>query len=72
MGLDKGVMQSRDGLSEAELYTLESRLRKEGYRLVQKESEKDLIPGEYVKRSHSKLPDMFGGPVVWQVLWCTR
>jgi hypothetical protein len=38
----------------AELSNIESKLRKQGYRLVYKNGENDLLPGEFIKQEHSR------------------
>ena len=37
----------------AELSNAESTLREQGYRLVRKKSENDLLPGEYIRQEYS-------------------
>ena len=36
----------------AELSNFESKLRKQGYRLVYKNGENDLLPGEYIRQEY--------------------
>ena len=50
-------IQDYDG---AGLSAAESNLRQEGYRLVFKNSESDLLPGEYIKQDHSWSVNSFG------------
>ncbi len=61
--------RSSDGLSTEELARLESLLLKDGYRLVEKANEEDLLPGEYLKRQRSSYVYNFASPVAWQVVW---
>jgi len=59
----------RDRLSEAELESFESELRKEGYRLADKANESELLPGEYLKRKRSTYVYAYASPVVWELVW---
>ena len=61
--------RSSDGLSTEELARLESLLRKDGYRLVEKANEGELLPGEYLKRQRSSCVYTFASPVAWQAVW---
>jgi hypothetical protein len=53
----------------AELVTVESRLREQGYRLVRKRSENDLLPGEYIRQEFSTPIDPFGVPTKGTLRW---
>ena len=64
--------KSKDGLNLVELAEVENRLQQEGYLLTAKSNEKELLPGEYLKQSHSAFTHAFGGPVVWRIVWCLR
>ena len=59
----------RDRLTAAELASFESLLRQDGYRLVTKASESELLPGEYLKRQQSTFVYAYASPVVWEVVW---
>lgn len=66
------AMRSSDSLSTEELARLESLLQKDGYRLVEKANEGDLLPGEYLKRQRSSYIYTFASPVTWQVVWADQ
>ena len=55
----------------AEFSNAESKLREQGYRLVRKKSEKDLLPGEYIRqeyfRSMNSSGEQSGGTLRWRV-----
>ena len=55
----------------AELALAESRLREQGYRLVRKISENDLLPGEYIRQENSRSQNSSGrrpgGTLRWRV-----
>ncbi len=53
----------------AELAAAEGALRNEGYRLVRKESEKDLLPREYIKQEFAKSMKSSGGQGQWTLRW---
>jgi hypothetical protein len=50
----------------------ESELRRDGYRLVAKTGEHELLPGEYLKRQRSTYVYTYASPVVWEVVWSDR
>jgi hypothetical protein len=56
---------------EAGLFKAESILREQGYRLVRKDSENDLLPGEYIRQEHSRSMNSSGekrrGTLRWRV-----
>ncbi len=56
--------------SERELAGVEAQWRAQGFRLVQKNSEKELLPFEYLKTSHRGSATSFEGPVTWTL--CRR
>ena len=66
------AIHRRDRLSEAELASFESQLRKEGYRLAAKTYESELLPGEYMKRKRPTYVYAYASPVVWEVVWLDR
>jgi hypothetical protein len=55
----------------AALLNAEKNLREQGYRLVRKNSEKDLLPGEYIRQKHSVSVGSHGakqrGSLRWRV-----
>jgi hypothetical protein len=53
----------------AELATAESALRKQGYRLVRKNSENKLLPGEYIRQEHSRSMNSAGEQPRWTLRW---
>jgi hypothetical protein len=57
--------------NRAELSNAESKLREQGYRLVRKKSEKDLLPGEYIRQEYSRAMnssgEQSGGTLRWRV-----
>ena len=67
-----GNTQSSRGLNTRELATVESWLQRDGYRLVAKTAEKDLLPGEYIKRSSPSFVYSVSGRSVWEVVWSAR
>ncbi len=52
------------GLSKAE-----RALREQGYRLVRKKSENDLLPGEYIRQEYSRSSDANGEQRRWMLRW---
>jgi hypothetical protein len=44
-----------ENYGEVELFKAESDLQEQGYRLVRKQSEKDLLPGEYIRQEFSRF-----------------
>jgi len=54
---------------EAGLFKVESNLREQGYRLVRKQSEKDLLPGEYIKQKFSRFLHSSGKQGRWTLRW---
>jgi hypothetical protein len=55
---------NRAGLSNAE-----STLRKQGYRLVRKDNENDLLPGEYIRQEYSRSMNSSGEQRSWTLRW---
>ncbi len=53
----------------AEFSSAESTLHEEGYRLVLKKNEKDLLPGEYIRQEYSWSLDVIGEQRRWIVRW---
>ena len=51
--------------SDTEVATIESKWRSEGFRLVSKTNEKNLLPMEYIKTSHYGTEKSFNGPRSW-------
>lgn len=55
----------------AEFAAAENRLRKQGYRLVRKISENDLLPGEYIRQENFRSKNSSGvrpgGTLRWRV-----
>jgi hypothetical protein len=58
-----------ENYADGELSTTESKLRKQGYRLVRKNSESDLLPGEFIKQEHSRSMNSFGEERRWTLRW---
>lgn len=63
------ALNRRDRLSDDELAAFESQLRTEGYRLTQKTSEIELLPGEYLKRQRPSYVYAYASPIVWELVW---
>jgi hypothetical protein len=53
----------------AEFTKIQNNLRKQGYRLVRKNSEKDLLPGEFIRQEHSRSMNSFGEERRWTLRW---
>jgi hypothetical protein len=58
-----------ENYADAELSTTESKLRKQGYRLVRKNSEGDLLPSEFIKQEHSRSMNSLGEEHRWTLRW---
>ncbi len=58
-----------ENYGSAELSGAESTLREQGYRLVRKKSENDLLPGEYIRQEHSWSLDVIGEQRRWMLRW---
>jgi hypothetical protein len=54
---------------DAELFKAEINLQEQGYRLVRKKSEKDLLPGEYIKQKFSRFLHSSGEQSRWTLRW---
>jgi hypothetical protein len=54
---------------ENEAKRFEVELRTQGMRLVEKQTDKDLLPGEYVKRSHTGTEHVIGGKRIYTFTW---
>jgi hypothetical protein len=54
---------------DVELFKAESNLREQGYRLVRKQSEKYLLPGEYIKPKFSRFLHSSGEQGRWTLRW---
>jgi len=52
-----------------ELAKAESRLREQGYRLVRRKSENDLLPGQYIKQDFAMAINSSGGGRRWTLRW---
>ena len=61
---------SRVNCSEHELASIEAQWQAQGFRLVQNKRDKELMPYEYYKTSHSGSVNAFVGPVKWEL--CRR
>jgi hypothetical protein len=64
--------ESAVNLTDEELHKVENRLRGRGFVLTTKNSGKELLPGEYFKRSHHANSHDFSGPIVSDVFWKNR
>ena len=53
----------------AELSNAENILREQGYRLVRKKSENDLLPGEYIRQEYSWSLNSIGEQRRWILRW---
>ncbi len=53
----------------AEFSSAESTLHGQGYRLVRKKSENDLLPGEYIRQEYSRSLDAIGEQRRWMLRW---
>lgn len=51
--------------SSVEAAAIESQWQSEGYRLVQKNSEKELLQFEYIKTPHRGSETSFEGELMW-------
>ena len=49
------------------IYTAETQWQKEGFMLVSKTNEKDLLIGEYMKTSYRGDVNSFDGPQQWTI-----
>ncbi len=58
-----------ENYGSAELSSAESTLREQGYRLVRKNSENDLLPGEYIRQEHSRARNSSGERRRWTLRW---
>lgn len=56
--------------SETEVASFEADLRAKGMRLSSKTNEKDLLPGEYIRRVHTGSAKSFEGAKIYTFLWC--
>jgi hypothetical protein len=54
---------------EVGLLKAESNLQEQGYRLVRKQSEKDLLPGEYIRQEFSRFLHSSGEQGRWTLRW---
>ena len=63
------ALHRKDRLNADELAAFESELRKEGYRMTEKTSEIELLPGEYLKRQRSSYVYAYASPIVWELVW---
>ena len=70
--IKNGNTQCSRGLNNRELATVESWLQRDGYRLVAKANEVELLPGEYMKRSSPSFVYSVGTRSVWEVVWSAR
>ncbi len=52
-----------------ELSSAENTLREQGYRLVRKKSENDLLPGEYIRQEYSRSLNAIGQQRGWMLRW---
>ena len=55
--------------SENDMLKTEAKLKRKGYRLVNKTNMKDLLPFEYTKSLHQGSAQSFEGPTVWTFQW---
>jgi hypothetical protein len=53
----------------AELSNAEGALRTQGYRLVRKESEREVLPREYIKQEYRRSIKYFGEQRRWTLRW---
>src|SRR5512136_1636084 len=53
----------------AELCNVEGKLRKQGYRLVHKNNENDLLPGEFIKEKFFSTIDSPEAKPKWYLSW---
>lgn len=58
--------------SDLELASEEVWLQKQGYRLTGKNTDKDLLPMEYMKSSHHGSAQSFEGSKKWLLKWRIR
>jgi hypothetical protein len=58
-----------ENYGSAELSNAESTLREQGYRLVRKNSENDLLPGEYIRQKRSWSLNSLGEQRRWVLRW---
>jgi hypothetical protein len=58
-----------ENYDRAELSNIESKLRTQGYRLARKNSESDLLPGEFIRQEHSRSMNSLGEQRRWTLRW---
>ncbi len=58
-----------ENYGSAELPSAESTLQEQGYRLVGKKSENDLLPGEYIRQELSWSLEVIGEQRRWMLRW---